>query len=173
MASASDVQIHLGMPRMASKQDMFNLMKPDARRLEKVAKEQMLFDAHCHYLNFRQQSEGIDVLANAMDQNNVGFAVLTGTPFKKAWVSADQAAPEHPLFDDGDLYHYSMTDGYIFSDMRAAAQRLGTEFTARFAVTACGFVNHRRPGHARNPPDLLPSGLAGPPLLACPRRRPH
>ena len=114
-------------------------MRPNSSRLKAVANEGLLLDAHCHYLNYLQQTEGLEVLAEEMAKNKVGFAVLMGTPFKKSYIAQDQPPPQHHLYDDGDLYHYSMTDGLLMADMRSCASRLGSAFTSRFGVSACGF----------------------------------
>ena len=65
---------------------IYDNLKPDPTILKRVASEKLLLDAHCHYLNFLQQTEGLDGLAKAMERNKVGFSVLTGCPFKKTWV---------------------------------------------------------------------------------------
>jgi hypothetical protein len=148
------------------------------------AEQKLLFDAHCHYLDFLQKTEGLAKLASSMDKVGVGYAALTGCPFKKTWVGAEQAAPVHPvrsleldpaafrhcpaavppprrlrrlrrsaarlptqacaaraaqLYDDGDLYPYSNTDGILVNDVRAAAAAHGFDFISRFGVMACGF----------------------------------
>ena len=76
-------------------------------------------------------------LVAAMDKNGVGCAALTGCPLKKSWVATDQPAPKHPLYDDGDLYFYSMTDALVAEDL--AAWREGSGDGERFALMACGF----------------------------------
>lgn len=114
-------------------------MRPNASNLAEVARSKTLFDAHCHYLNFMQKTEGLEALSRAMTKTGVGYAALTGCPFKKTWVGTDQPPPQHPLYDDGDLYYYSMTDGLLVADMKAAFHSLGHEFIGRFAVLACGF----------------------------------
>ena len=47
-----------------------------------------LFDAHLHYLNYNQETEGMNDLVAAMDKAGVTKAALSGCPFKKAWVSS-------------------------------------------------------------------------------------
>ena len=117
----------------------FDTFQPDDKALVQVAKKRLLFDAHCHYLDYMQHTEGLDVLSAAMDRSNVGFAALTGCPLKKAHLFNDQPAPLHPLHDDGELYHYSMTDGLLTADMKQAAMRHGKAFTGKFVALACGF----------------------------------
>uniref|UniRef100_A0A7S3F2G0 Amidohydrolase-related domain-containing protein n=1 Tax=Haptolina ericina TaxID=156174 RepID=A0A7S3F2G0_9EUKA len=132
----------MGMPPKTKTQagaGDFEMMRPQAHTLAKVASDKTLFDAHCHYLNYLQQTEGVEALVGAMDKAGIGFAVLTGTAFKKMWVGADQPMPQHFLYDDGDLYHYSMTDGLLTNDLKMAYDK-GKDFAVnRFAVMACGF----------------------------------
>ena len=121
----------------------YERMRVDGRKLKLCAEESYIMDAHCHYLNYRQQTEGLEDLKKAMDKNNVAVSVLCGTPFKKSWVGLDQPAPQHHLHDDGDLYPFSMTDGFLIADMRraqAASSRNGDhDFLHSFGVSVCGF----------------------------------
>jgi len=113
---SSEKEELLGMPPTKKGQlgaGDFEVMRPQSHALVKVAAEKTLFDAHCHYLNYLQQTEGVEALVGAMDKSRIGYAVLMGTAFKKMWVGADQPMPQHHLYDDGDLYHYSMTDGLV------------------------------------------------------------
>eukprot|EP00966_Prymnesium_polylepis_P307509 7106583-Prymnesium_polylepis.1 len=74
-----------------------------------------------------------------MEEQGIGYAVLTGTAFKKCWVGDDQPPPQHHLYDDGDLYHYSGTDGLVTTDIMQAYDAGGSEAIERFAAMACGF----------------------------------
>ena len=78
--------------------------------------------AHCFYLDWRQKTDGIDALLTAMAAGGVGMATLTGCPLKKAWTDDADTAPEHYLYDDGDLYFYSLTDGHVYRDLQLAAK---------------------------------------------------
>ena len=103
-----------------------------------------IFDAHCFYLDWRQKTDGIDVLLHAMAANGIGMAALTGCPLKKAWVAGGEyvngGAPEHHLYDDGDLYFYSLTDGLVHRDLMRSVKRRGRhEPIARLLHNACGF----------------------------------
>ena len=74
----------------AAKADLKDLKKnlPDLQKaaLQKVVDDKLIFDAHCHYTNYMQGTEGIEALTKAMAKNGVGFSSLTGTAFKKTWV---------------------------------------------------------------------------------------
>ena len=125
--------------RESQRQEDYEHLRPKSKTLIGVAEDKLIFDAHCHYVNYLQQTEGIVTLSNAMEQNGVGYAVLTGCPFKKCWVGDDQPPPQHHLYDDGDLYYYSGTDGLVTSDIQQAYDNGGIEVTGKFAVMACGF----------------------------------
>jgi hypothetical protein len=104
-------------------------------KLQAIADGKLLFDAHCHFFSYRQQTEGLDVLVDAMKQAGVGFAALTGCPFKKTWMNQASEPPEHHLYDDGDLYYYSMTDAILHRDLQMADPAIASHF----AMLACGF----------------------------------
>ena len=110
------------------------------------------FDAHCFYLDWQQNTDGIDSLLAAMATGGVGMAAITGCPLKKAWSDTSEKPPEHYLYDDGDLYFYSLTDGMVYRDLQLAAKHktltaysgLGTRMGGHRSFlpllhTACGF----------------------------------
>lgn len=72
-----------------------------AATLKRVAEKKLILDVHCHYLDYMQETEGIQALCRAMDKGGVGYAVLTGCPYKKTWNPGDNR-PSHPLYDDGE-----------------------------------------------------------------------
>ena len=109
--------------------------EPQAKQLQYTADQRLLFDATCHYLTYRQETEGLDALLSAMKEVGVGFAALTGCPFKKAWMSSEEPLPEHHLYDDGDLYYYSMTDAILHRHLQTASPATASHF----AMLACGF----------------------------------
>ena len=74
-------------------------------RLQACADKKLIFDCHCHYFNYRQQTQGIQALVRAMQANGIGFAALSGCAFKKTWMQSADPAPIHHLYDDGDLYY--------------------------------------------------------------------
>jgi len=111
--------------------------------LQKVADEKLLLDAHCHYFNYMQESEGIEALERAMEKGSIGYAVLTGCAFKKTWVGdtgaiESQKPPVHHLYDDGDLYYYSATDGNLWRHLVAHKNKSGVKSIAKFSMIGCG-----------------------------------
>ena len=113
--------------------------------LADVASEKKIFDAHCHYYNYLQETEGLATLSKKMEKCGIGYAVLTGCAFKKSWTIIDPNAtkaqhesekPVHHLYDDGDLYYYSLTDATLYEDLAYLAT---PELQSKFAMTGCGF----------------------------------
>lgn len=112
-------------------------------QVQKLRDSTEVFDAHCFYLDWRQKTDGIDALMTAMAANGIGMAALTGCPLKKAWLEGGEyggdGPPEHHLYDDGDLYFYSLTDALVYRDLQRAEKRRGNEPIARLLHNACGF----------------------------------
>lgn len=113
-----------------------------ANQLQKCATEKLILDAHCHYFNYMQETEGVEKLTKAMDSNGVGYACMAGTPFKKTWVGVTpkdlETPPVHHLYDDGDLYYYSATDGNMYRHLDAYKKQKGLASIARFTMMGCG-----------------------------------
>ena len=60
-----------------------------------------------------------------MEKGGIGYAALTGCAFKKMWMTREFKAPEHHLYDDGDLYFYSMTDALVAEDLQVWKEMSG------------------------------------------------
>lgn len=102
-------------------------------------------DAHVHYLDFFQETDGMAALLAAMDKAGASHAVVMGTPLQKTW-SAD--APQRPRYYAGDeapLYYYSATDAILAEAWRQLAseqrQRL-FPFISGFNPTDRNAVDH-------------------------------
>ena len=95
------------------KQEKQGIAKLRKERLQKLVADKSILDAHCHYFNYMQETEGVDALGKAMDANGVGYACLCGNPFKKTWVGVTpkdlETPPVHHLYDDGDLVRDART----------------------------------------------------------------
>ena len=68
---------------MFSKRNRAKTATP-ADRLQACAAKKLIFDAHCHYFDYRQKTEGVNKLVSAMEAGGVGFAALSGCAFKKS-----------------------------------------------------------------------------------------
>ena len=113
--------------------------KADAMKdtLQECADSKLIFDAHCHFSGYMQDTEGFEVLTKAMAKNKIGFAACTGCPFKKTWVGdPDGKKPTHHLYDDGDLYYFSACDCMLARHLMTADKK-GLD-TSKFLMMACG-----------------------------------
>jgi predicted TIM-barrel fold metal-dependent hydrolase len=70
-------------------------------------------DAHLHYVNFFQESDGIDALLKAMDQANVEHAMIAGLPVVKKWADTEPQKPKFVFADDARVYWYSLSDEIV------------------------------------------------------------
>ncbi|MFC4729697.1 amidohydrolase family protein [Coralloluteibacterium thermophilus] len=76
-------------------------------------------DAHLHYVDFFQETEGMDALFEAMDAARVDEAVLMGVPVAKKWDEDEPKRPRYYEGDDAPLYWYSATDALLAEAVRA------------------------------------------------------
>jgi len=74
-----------------------------------------IVDTHLHYLNFIQETEGLEALVQKMDESGVSHVVLFGMPMAKQW---DEYSPNMPTYyhsNDARAYYFSATD-YIMME---------------------------------------------------------
>lgn len=67
-------------------------------------------DAHIHFVNFFQRSEGIQALLTATDQACIEHVMLTGLPVIKKWDENEPKKPRYVFGDDAPTYWYSASD---------------------------------------------------------------
>lgn len=70
-------------------------------------------DAHLHYVDFFQTSDGMAALFAAMDEGDVERVVLTGMSVTKKWHEDEPKRPRYYQGDDAPLYWYSATDAFV------------------------------------------------------------
>ena len=70
-------------------------------------------DAHLHYVDFMQQSDGSEAMLAAMDEAGVEDAWLFGLPVVKKWQQDAPRRPRYYLGDEAPLYYYSATDDIV------------------------------------------------------------
>lgn len=70
-------------------------------------------DAHLHYVDFMQQSDGSEAMLAAMDNAGVEDAWLFGLPVVKKWQQDAPRRPRYYLGDEAPLYYYSATDDIV------------------------------------------------------------
>ena len=70
-------------------------------------------DAHLHYVDFFQETEGMAALLKQMDANRVDHVMISGIPLAKKWHEDEPKRPRYYAGDDADAYWYSATDFYV------------------------------------------------------------
>ncbi|EGL55187.1 putative metal-dependent hydrolase of the TIM-barrel domain containing protein [Methylophaga aminisulfidivorans MP] len=111
-------------------------------------------DAHLHYVDFFQETDGMPALLKAMDESDITQAVIMGIPVAKTWHENEPKKPRYYAGDDAAIYWYSATD----FELHAAIQSLNPEQQKRFIPFLSGFnpddknsVNHIRRALELNP----------------------
>ena len=99
------------------------------------ARDYRFSDAHVHYLDFFQESEGMDALFAAMDAAGVEHVMLSGIPVAKKWHEDEPKRPRYYAGDDAGVYWYSATDVFV----AAAVKALPTERRRRVHPFLTGF----------------------------------
>ncbi len=92
-------------------------------------------DGHLHYVDFFQETEGMEVLIKQMDANRIDHAMITGIPLAKKWHEDEPKRPRYYAGDDADAYWYSATDFYV----AAALGDLNDQERKRFHPFISGF----------------------------------
>ncbi|MGE7098295.1 amidohydrolase family protein [Pseudomonas fulva] len=118
------------------------------------AREYRYSDAHLHYVDFFQESEGMPALLKAMDAAGIDQSMISGIPVAKKWHKDEPKRPRYYAGDDADAYWYSATDTYV----AAALQPLSDEQRKRFHPFLTGFnpVDKNAVSHIERMLDLYP-----------------
>lgn len=78
--------------------------------LSAQARDYRYSDAHLHYVDFFQESAGMDALPAAMTAAGIKSAMLSGIPVAKKWHEDESKRPRYYAGDDANAYWYSATD---------------------------------------------------------------
>jgi predicted TIM-barrel fold metal-dependent hydrolase len=118
-----------------------------------------LVDGHVHFLNFVQETSGMDAFLKAMDDTGVSEAVVIGMPLVKKWDDGDARRPTYYLDNDSKTYWYSATDFLV----ARAVLDLPKEKQARLHPFICGFNSADRNAvdHAERMLTLYPNFWQG------------
>jgi hypothetical protein len=108
---------------------------PERRDSPAPAPRYTMVDGHLHFLNFVQETFGMDALFNALDHAGVTEAVVLGMPLVKTWDEGDATRPTYYLDNDSRTYWYSATDFLVAQ----AVLSLPTQRRARLHPFICGF----------------------------------
>ena len=102
---------------------------------EKADYKYRINDAHCHYVDFVQNTDGINVLLEKMDSASVDNIVLFGLSVTKLWTDYDQESPIYYDDNDAPAYYYAFTDVILAESIK----NLPKEKQDRIYPMICGF----------------------------------
>lgn len=74
------------------------------------AREYRYADAHLHFVDFFQESDGMDALLEQMEKYRIDHVMLSGIPVAKKWDEDEPKRPRYYAGDDANAYWYSATD---------------------------------------------------------------
>ena len=74
------------------------------------ARDYAYSDAHLHYVDFFQETAGMDKLLKAMADSRIEHVMISGIPVAKKWHEDEPKRPRYYAGDDADAYWYSATD---------------------------------------------------------------
>ncbi|MFC5698526.1 amidohydrolase family protein [Pseudomonas sp. GCM10022186] len=92
-------------------------------------------DAHLHYVDFFQESDGMQALLASMDRGRIDHVMISGIPVAKKWHEDEPKRPRYYAGDDAGAYWYSATDVLV----AAAVKQLPAEQRKRFHPFLSGF----------------------------------
>ena len=106
-----------------------------ASSLAAQARDYAYSDAHLHYVDFFQETAGMDKLLKAMSENRIEHVMISGIPVAKKWHEDEPQRPRYYAGDDADAYWYSATDVIV----AAAVNKLTPEQRQHFHPFLAGF----------------------------------
>jgi hypothetical protein len=101
----------------------------------KPAPKYAIVDGHLHFLNFVQETAGMDAFFKAMDDTGVTESAVIGMAVVKKWDEGDAQRPTYYLDNDSRTYWYSATDFLV----ARAVLDLPKDRQARLHPFICGF----------------------------------
>lgn len=87
-----------------------------------------MVDGHLHYLDFLQETDGLEKLVVAMDTCGVEQAVLFGMAMAKQWDEHASQKPAYYLSNDSRCYYYSGTDHILLHHLSTAPSHIRRRF---------------------------------------------
>ncbi|WP_043309825.1 amidohydrolase family protein [Pseudomonas sp. ML96] len=127
--------------------------------LHAQARDYRFSDAHLHYVDFFQESEGMTALLEAMAAGRIDHVMISGIPVAKKWHEDEPKRPRYYAGDDAGAYWYSATDVFVAE----AVRRLPAEQRERFHPFLSGFnpVDKNADAHIRRMLELYPGFWQG------------
>ncbi|WP_028583984.1 amidohydrolase family protein [Desulfogranum mediterraneum] len=92
-------------------------------------------DAHCHLVDFLQQTQGIKALLHQADLAGVDHIQIMGLPVIKKWNAANRRRPRYYLENTDRCYYYTLTDTIVARQV----QSLSEQDQSRVHPFICGF----------------------------------
>ncbi len=119
------------------------------------ARDYRYSDAHLHYVDFFQESEGMPALLKAMDAAGIEQSMISGIPVAKKWHEDEPKRPRYYAGDDADAHWYSATDTHVAA---ALASKPPIEQRKRFHPFLTGFnpVDKNAVSHIERMLDMYP-----------------
>lgn len=99
------------------------------------ARDYVYSDAHLHYVDFFQETEGVQELLRQMDEHNIEHVMFSGVPVAKKWHENEPKRPRYYAGDDAGAYWFSGTDAIIAH----ALEQLPEDQRQRFHPFLSGF----------------------------------
>ncbi len=106
-----------------------------ASSLAVQARDYAYSDAHLHYVDFFQETAGMNNLLKAMQEHRIEHVMISGIPVAKKWHEDEPKRPRYYAGDDADAYWYSATDVIV----AAAVNKLTAEQRQHFHPFLSGF----------------------------------
>ncbi|MCQ4310726.1 amidohydrolase [Pseudomonas stutzeri] len=118
------------------------------------ARDYRYSDAHLHFVDFFQESDGMGQLLKAMDAGDIDHVMISGIPVAKKWHENEPKRPRYYAGDDAPVYWYSATDVVV----AAALKELNEDQRRRFHPFLSGFNPNDKnaDAHIRRMLDLDP-----------------
>ena len=116
-------------------------------------------DVHCHYVDFVQNTDGIDFLLEQMDTAGVDNIVLFGLSVTKLWADFDREKPIYYDDNDSPVYYYAFTDVILAE----AINNLPEKQKDRIYPMICGFnpVDKNGVDHIKRMVEMYPDLWVG------------
>jgi predicted TIM-barrel fold metal-dependent hydrolase len=92
------------------------------------ARDYAYSDAHLHYVDFFQETAGMDKLLAAMAQNRIEHVMISGIPVAKKWHEDEPKRPRYYAGDDADAYWFSATDVWVAAAVRGLTAKQRRHF---------------------------------------------
>ena len=103
--------------------------------LSATARDYSYTDAHLHYVNFFQETDGMPALLEQMDAHDIEHVMISGISVAKKWHENEPRRPRYYAGDDAGAYWYSATDHIVAQ----ALQTLTPAQRKRFHPFLTGF----------------------------------